>query len=105
MTKTKDQRDQALLKAIFGESDIGAMDGHIEDDYLRREKVENALEQGESVPDEAIPEFRSEEEKIIWKSNKDMERVEGCRVNRTPEGFPDREFQGVYIKSRTVDIV
>jgi hypothetical protein len=107
MSRDKDNRDLGVLIAMSGTGDSGCISAEIVDDYLLREKMENAREQGFSVPEDFIPDERTEVEKELWKAAKSMEELDAKRVNKVMDDYPkDEDDVGIYIeKSRTLEII
>jgi len=59
------------------------------EEFILREYHTNRREQGYEVPEKYQPETKTRKEKEINYQSKMMFDVEGDRVNRQPEGFPD----------------
>ena len=93
MSRAKELLDLSIRAAISGSDDPTANGISIEDDYLRRERDENRRESGLFVL--RAPEERTEVEKAIWKSNKQLEELEDERWKRTEadeEAHLEKEF-------------
>jgi len=91
MGRKKDLQELALLQAISGVEDPEHLGIQIEDNYLLREKMENLREQGYDVPEEYRPQSRSQEEKDMWRREKEMERLEQSRTNRLETPYDGAE--------------
>jgi hypothetical protein len=72
MSRDKELRDLAIVQALSGSEDLKSPGVQIEDNYLRREREENRREQGFWVLNRVVP--RTDLERAIWKTDKDMER-------------------------------
>jgi len=102
----KRKRDNAIAVAISGDWSTRP---NIEDNYLKREREENLREQG-FEPTVPLEPYYSDKERIIRKSEKDMEEVENQRTNKLAslvekvreegareKGWPEREVEGCTI--------
>lgn len=101
-------RDLKILMSINGVEEPCMLTMRIEDDYLDREITENRIEQGLPVPDEAIPRLRIEDEIDEYRRIKNLERLEGERINKPEEeydGKPDPGEGGWRTKSKTIEII
>jgi hypothetical protein len=80
MTRRKEKQDLAIVQAVSGSESLVSPGVQIEPGYLERERLENLREQGFLVE---IPDITySDVERIIRRSYRDMEEVEGRRCNR-----------------------
>ena len=105
MSRKRDLQDLSIRLAISGCEDVGECPVRIEDDYLLREKMENRMEQGFSVPEDFIPEMRTEYEKEVYKAAKALEELEGSRVNRVMPEYPEDENDRGIIQPKSVTVV
>jgi hypothetical protein len=87
MSRLTEDRDREIIRGLVGEVE-GYPGVSIEQDYLVREKIENAREQGFEVPETDIFE-RSELERSLWRNTKIMEEVENERVGRRDRDIYD----------------
>ena len=90
MSRKKDLQDKAIVTAITGDERDPGM--QIEDDYLAREQKENALEQGFG---EKELDLMGDRAKMLYKNDKDMERLEHKRCPRYSDDYPGREEEVV----------
>ena len=79
----------ALQNAGIEPEAMGLFTVEHEGDYLQREYVQNRMESGHDVPEEFQPVMTSRKERELKYQSKMMYDIEGERVNREPEGFPD----------------
>ncbi len=114
MSRKKDLQDRAIVTAITGDEKDPGM--QIEDDYLVRERKENDLEQG--IGERELSAMGGGDAldnncKMLYKNDKDMERLEHERCPRYTDDYPGREEEVVerepmklvdYTKSRDVII-
>ena len=95
MSRAKDLQDLAILRAISGIEDPQHLGMQVEGNYLVRERMENLREQGFIVPEEYIPEIRSQKEKDLWKRVKWLEQLEQARTNRPEIVYDGQEEEEV----------
>ena len=79
----------ALQNAGIEPEAMGLFTVEHEGDYLQREYVQNRMESGYDVPEEFQPVMTTRKERELKYQSKMMYDLEGERVNRVPQGFPD----------------
>ena len=90
MNYDKDLKDLQVLRELGIEwhelNGYSILDG---EEFILREYHTNQREQGHEVPEKYQPETDTRKEREIKYQEKMMYDMEGERVNREPEGFPD----------------
>jgi len=90
MNYDKDYKDIQVLKEIGVPShELNGYSVIEGEEFILREYHTNQREQGYEVPEKYIPETKTRIEREINYQSKMMYDLEGERVNREPEGFPD----------------
>lgn len=108
MKRIKVHEELHVLEAISGCEDPSSLGIQIEDNYLKRERMENRREQGFWVSNKWLPEIRSTQEKEDYRHIKMLEDLvsEGSDVPQQEyEGKPYPEDRFPNPKNKTVEII
>ena len=90
MNYDKDYKDiQVLMEIGVPSHELNGYSVIEGEEFILREYHTNQREQGYEVPEKYIPDTKTRKEREINYQSKMMHDLEGERVNRTPEGFPD----------------
>jgi len=99
MTEHDKVRDRHDMLSVSGNDGPGGVS--IESGYFERERRENLLEQGLLDLDE-LP-GKTEKERLVWRSQGNLERCEAERVNRVMPEYPGTNKEDFMSDKRQVE--